>query len=45
MEAARVDALLGIALLRVNVATLGWLGRPALGPGTAKGRIGSQLDP
>jgi hypothetical protein len=28
----RVDALLDIALLRVNVATMGWLGRPALGP-------------
>jgi hypothetical protein len=28
----RVDALLGMALLRVNVATMGWLGRPALGP-------------
>jgi hypothetical protein len=26
----RVDALLDIALLRVNVATMGWLGRPAL---------------
>src|SRR5262245_48674892 len=28
----RVDALLGIALLRVNVAAMGWLGRPAFGP-------------
>jgi hypothetical protein len=28
----RVDALLGIALLRTSVASMGWLGRPALGP-------------
>jgi hypothetical protein len=30
MEATALDALLGIALLRVNVATMGWLGRPAI---------------
>jgi hypothetical protein len=35
METVARRALLGIALLRVNVATTSWFGCPALGPWNA----------